>query len=572
MSWLTAPTVAEVTSSGTVFPNVGVTPTGNGQISVGFGSSAGELEINAASTGNAVTAIDGEGLLVGRENGADGVVRIIGDGTAGSAMATINDGIGVRIGFGGNGRLEIRSGGVLESNEQIHFGEEPLSATPGAATVIVDGPGSALRSIVPNNSSAAGRIQAPFGGHATADITISNGGLIEAVGGDLANFDQASIFLGGEEDFPTQGTVNITGEGSTLQATHFIGLRNGFGSAAVNITDGGQMNQLEHGLSFGGDPVVGISVNSFDPDARITVSGMSTGGMASSVNAIDNISIGSVRRIQGFTADGDPRVFRDFNTLAGDPILDQQGNPLFDAGGKPIIGVERDIFGDGSFIIVEPDMEVFTKQTGHLLVENGAVVHTDADITVSDNDADPRVTPSSGQDSTLTVRSGGLVEAQNVIINEHGRLDGGGGTITADVQLNGGTIAPGNSPGDLFIDGDLNLLDGVLELEVESAAFDTLTATGNVVLGEDLVINLLFGFDPAGQTIDLRDFFETPSLLSSNFDFDQNLHLTGLGSGASGTVLGFNGETLDIASTIPSPAAAPMALCLLAALALKRRR
>ncbi|MEM6333991.1 MAG: hypothetical protein AAF823_11705 [Planctomycetota bacterium] len=564
-----APAVADVlrSGSGTGFGLPLTNPIFTGQINVGTGSTGnpGELEVNAESLVNGFTAFESSGLLVGEENGGDGVVRVIGDGTPGSATVTVNDGIGVRIGVGGNGLLEVRSGGVVSSNEPIHFGEDFGTNSQGNGTVIVDGPGSVIRSSVPSNADAAGRIAAPFDGQATSNITISNGGVIEATGGDLPNFDAASIFLGGEEDFPTQAIVNVTGEGSTLQASHFIGLRNGFGGAQVNVSDGATMRQLEAGLDFGDGPPVGIGINSFDADTGITVSGVSAGSVASSLSAVDDISVGIVRRIIGFTASGEPRVSRDFDTLAGDPILDQEGNPLFDALGNPVIGVENDFFGDGSFVFIEPDVEVFTKQTGYLIAEDGAVVETAADITISENSEDPLVTPSSGEDSTLTVRNGGTVNAQNVRVREHGRLDGGGGNINANVFLEGGALAPGNSIGTLTVDGDINLLDGILQLEFGAGGLDMLLATGEITLGPDLVIELVLNQDPAGQTIDLNAFFSATEL-TSNFNFQENLILAGLGNNATGVVTGFDGETL----LIPEPGS--LVLCTLSAAMLIRWR
>lgn len=88
-----------------------------GQIFVRFSGRDGVLEVNADSTVNGVTAISGSVLIHGRD-GDSGTVRIIGNGTSGSARIDITEGVGLRNSLGGNGLLDIRNGGVLESHEQ----------------------------------------------------------------------------------------------------------------------------------------------------------------------------------------------------------------------------------------------------------------------------------------------------------------------------------------------------------------------------------------------------------------------------------------------------------------------
>ena len=78
----------------------------------------------------------------------------------------------------------------------------------------------------------------------------------------------------------------------------------------------------------------------------------------------------------------------------------------------------------------------------------------------------------------------------------------GSGTLQAGlVQVFGGTLAPGLSPGQLVIDGDLVLgPDAVLHLEfgdVGAGLYDRLLVTGTANLGGTLQIDLLDGFDPS---------------------------------------------------------------------------
>jgi T5SS/PEP-CTERM-associated repeat protein len=85
----------------------------------------------------------------------------------------------------------------------------------------------------------------------------------------------------------------------------------------------------------------------------------------------------------------------------------------------------------------------------------------------------------------LTVQSGGVVSAgEGIIIRSTGALTGDG-TIIGKVT-NEGTVAPGNSPGVLQIDGDYEQPEnGVLKLQLagpDSAAWDHLVVAGDVTI------------------------------------------------------------------------------------------
>jgi hypothetical protein len=77
-----------------------------------------------------------------------------------------------------------------------------------------------------------------------------------------------------------------------------------------------------------------------------------------------------------------------------------------------------------------------------------------------------------------------------------------GGTLHAavvgfDLVNSGGTIAPGNSPGPMLVDGFLHLDAGSLEIELASpSSFDTIEATGPATLGGSLDVLLLAGYAP----------------------------------------------------------------------------
>lgn len=144
--------------------------------------------------------------------------------------------------------------------------------------------------------------------------------------------------------------------------------------------------------------------------------------------------------------------------------------------------------GNGGYTIIE------APTTGAVTVENGANLGVDGTIYVSEN--------GTGGSGTLTVRNGGEVFTPSVVVNGGGILNGSGGSIFGDVILEGGTLAPGNSPGYMEIYGDLIVNQGVIDLEIAGTGYgeyDELNIGGSSTFSADTVINLNFinGFAPS---------------------------------------------------------------------------
>ncbi len=146
--------------------------------------------------------------------------------------------------------------------------------------------------------------------------------------------------------------------------------------------------------------------------------------------------------------------------------------------------------GNGGYVIVEEPT------AGAVTVENGANLNVGGTIYVSEN--------GTGGSGTLTVRNGGQVSTTSVVVNEGGTLNGSGGSIFGDVILEGGTLAPGNSPGYMGIYGDLIVNQGVIDLEIAGTGYgeyDELNVLGSSIFSADTTINLHFinGFAPSAR-------------------------------------------------------------------------
>ncbi|TWU27744.1 hypothetical protein [Bythopirellula polymerisocia] len=107
--------------------------------------------------------------------------------------------------------------------------------------------------------------------------------------------------------------------------------------------------------------------------------------------------------------------------------------------------------------------------------------------------------------------SGGRLSTKALLKGAGGTFNFTGGTLSAeivgfDLENNGGTIAPGESPGNTHVMGDLTINSGSLQIELGGTGageFDQLTIDGMATLGGSLDVLLLDDFQPS-----LGQFFQ----------------------------------------------------------------
>lgn len=509
------------------------------QLFIGYSGADGALELNADSNVNGATSLTRSGVIIG-QYGDSGLLRVVGNGTSGSAQLNVTTGVGLRNGQGGNGTLEILDGGIVQSGENIYLGNQASCCNniPGTALTIVDGAGSVLRTQQSNTGETwerdGGRISIGFDGQSDSTLNITNGGLVEALSGQAGDSgDDGSVWIGASNDEGSSAIVNVDGDGSTLRASHHMEVGNATEintQSQLNITNGGLVDVVSStdNYYFGN-----MQIGDTEGHAQVNVSGVSSATGTRSTISAEGIDLGGRGYIRGYTSDGNlvsSSKFDDSALVAGEQVTDIDGNLLFDRNGAPIIAENEELFPGFFYNTADP---VFVKRTGNLIVENNAMVNVSGDINVSSQSYDAIVEQtlsplSLGQTSTLTVRSGGEVNADHVFVNEDGRLDGGFGTINADVIVNGGAVAPGNSPGTMTIIGDFIMNDGFLDLEFDpNGPSDLLSVSEDAYFGDDSIINIIFSgqlngilnFDDlldVGGTLD----FGTGFSVLDNFTFE----------------------------------------------------
>lgn len=179
-------------------------------------------------------------------------------------------------------------------------------------------------------------------------------------------------------------------------------------------------------------------------------------------------------------------------------------------------------------------------------------------------------------DLTLDFFSGLYLQSHNVSIGGQlyvgpGALLAGSGEVTGNVVVNGGTIAPGSSPGTVQINGDLQLLAGsVLQMEIggltPGTEYDRLIVTGNSTLAGEVEISFVNGFVP--QVGDSFELFQT----NGSFSAVGRVHVVNAPAGMS--YAASLSEGLVTITSVPEPSSITLALggCGAFALLARQRR
>ena len=434
------------------------------------------------SGGATVDATNSTSNNFAQNAGSSATVTITG---AGTSVNFLNDqSLAVGVGLKGlsptpdaptNATMDILDGAVLNSGgasiapaRRTSDPSDPLSDNV-TGTVTVSGTGSAWNM---NN------------GNLTVGQGVNNLGILNIEAGGKVNMTASATFINAGRTDST-GNINIDGIGSEL---NLIG----------GPVGGGQASFMTIGRS-------GTGVLDITNGGKVTIDGLVDGtapgfqiGRDEDTNADGTINVtgpGSMIEIKGDNR-GIITVGRN-NTTTGALNITAGGKVLQNTDAVNFIG--RNAGATGTVLVSGTGSEY---DGGRFI---GVGVQSD-EIT-------------NGGVGTLTVENNGLVKAETVRIGTDGTLTGAGGVVDANVVATaGGTVAPGSSPGDLGILGDIDLRNGgILEIEVGGIAlgeFDRLFVGGTVLI--DSTTAIVFSFidgaasSPellADEFIDINAFF-----------------------------------------------------------------
>lgn len=383
----------------------------------------------------------------------------------------------------------------------------------------------------------------------TGTLNVYDGGLVAATRQET--FGGASIIAGGQNG---TGSINVSEQGSLLSATGDIRI-GAFSNSSGTLS-----------ISNGGTVIT-------SPDPSIN---LNAGFVSTQIGVGDNVMGTALVTGAGSTLNTPSLVVGQFDTLstgtlsieaggmvAAKVLSNGQGGGVY-VGSGSAVGSQITVTGAGSVLQVDAitsamndaagkEINIGGFGKGKLLVDqSGRIDAMGANIRVGGGLFGTGTDP-----GALTVRNGGLVTANNITVFQNGLLNGNG-TIDGNVTVDGGTVAPGNSPGTLIINGDFIFNTGFLDLEITSGAVDRIAVSGIVSLGQNIIINLLFGDAPiSGSLFRIEDFFSGFSSfeVASGFDLASTLNVSGLNTSDIVTFsLGNDRITFNAPPSVPEPA------------------
>lgn len=447
---------------------------------------------------------------------------------------------------------------------------------------------------------------------------VNNGGTAE-ISADIA--DIQDIFVGAGAG--TSGTVNQTG-GSTFQGTGswmfvgqdggtgtynlsggtqnkarlFIGRQaGGFGTFNMNgtgVVDNEELNvgvEGAFGMAHLSDSAVVTTTGlvqvqngmmTVTDDASIVADGEFWVGQGGNNSGTLNMNSGSIESDEWIA------IGRDSSTgivnLSGDARLAKTGdNDRFITLG----GLGS---GNGGFVNVR-DNAVLESSTGIVLSETagrfGIINQSGGTVTshdfVNENFGKSLYVDYSGGGLGQYHLSGGTLNAETIDATT-GVFNMIGGTLHAvtfegNLNQNGGTVAPGSSPGTMTITGNYSLNSGDLNIEIEGldpgTGYDQLIVTGDVSLAGSLSLAVSI----AVSELNIGDLFtiidnQGPNAVSGMFNgLAEGAMLESGGIPFSISYLGGSGNDVVLTALAPEPASAVLfGLAVLGAIGAFRRR
>jgi T5SS/PEP-CTERM-associated repeat protein len=412
------------------------------------------------------------------------------------AAATVN-GIGstwtnsgnLTVGNFGTGTLTIEAGGSV-SNQDGRVGK----ALFFTGTVTVSGIGSTWTN--------SGNLAVGDSGRGT--LTIEAGGSVSNQDGYVGNFESST------------GTATVTGAGSTWTNSGSLTVGR-FGTGTLRIENGGSVSSINSVIAGSGTSSAGT----------VTVT-----GVGSTWSTSGSLSVGSNSPADGVGS---------LTVETGAMVNIVQNLVLRSTGMVNLHGGQINLTSSGSELIFSGG--AFNFSLGTLRFATSQAIGFGSSI-VQALGGEPRLRV--GQhleiDGTLTLDApfqidGGHLEVDSLAVNSDllftaGVLEVRGGSITGSTSL----VVPAS--------GELRT-SGVHSFRVTGLAGSTITATGNLTLGDAAAVN---GFGTQGT---VQVGANTLTLLDANDVVFDSLALATLGSGASpGALSAANGLTLDFGGNI----------------------
>ena len=438
------------------------------------------------------------------------------------AGAYLASGDGLIVGRSGIGILNILNGGVVSD------GQDSRSSRVGNGTVIVSGQGSLW-----SNASSSMAV----GSSGEGSLTISDGGKV-------TSNELTTIGVGFGE-----GVARVTGPGSVWETTGEFIVGGSFGSGSLIVEEGGRVVGDLGFVSKGGNASVTVT------GAGSTWANTGFLGISSNVRRRDVAMVvsqgGLVSNTDGFIGS---------SVDDAEVTVTDMGSIWRNSGDLTIGGMN-------------PRPDSGTEGVGTLNIQNNGEVIVDGTVKL--------------WSKGIINLDGGKLEANVLDLSEDGaalNLVSGTldvGTLLGNFTQNGGSLAPGNSPGVTSIVGDYTLNNGSIEIELAGTTpvtqydFVEINSGSAILNGGDLNVSFLAGFEDSILATDIFTVLTAEAGLSGIF--------TGLNDGATlQTVDGlgsfqvnYSGNSVVLSNfsrSVPEPSSAMILGCLATGALVRRRR
>jgi len=537
------------------------------------------LSVSRGITNNS-TAIQTFNILVENANASNTWFQTAGGGLVFNNIASLTT-----ASSSTSRTLTLAGDGSFTFNNELRQG--PLST---AGKVIYTGNGSVTFN---GNNTLGGGFDMTGGGTVTVNGATGMGTGAITLGGasgttntpklivNTANGLSASNSLKGSTSLSTMGTLDLAGSNSAAVTTY-----------VMNQYQGNNMNFTNHGgyktlLQFTNSAnTLTVSSGSsggrrlFNNSTNLTVQfdgSLDIGGTVADTSVVggvgDFIFKGSLLNtggaIRGLTKSGTgTAIFQAVNSYNGDTTI-QEGTFIVDTAGSiassssiisggtlQVKGIAGGVNINGGRLVIDTSGRVGTTIVGGgtLLVSGiaGTTILNSGSATVN---LGGTIGSATINGSLLSING----NAGDVIVNAGGRL-GGSGSVQS-LTLNGGTVAPGNSPG-LLTAYELNGSNGRFQFElgaptIRGTTYDAINVSTLLTLGASTAWTFETLDNYSFQMNDSYDLFNFSSIEASTFDVNTLLvALPNLDTANSNLKWDVNSFTTDgVVNVIPEPSA-----------------
>lgn len=469
---------------------------------ISFGSSSANMTLS----GGTVTLFQGTGDGILSAVTAGNTTTIASDIILGNGSAATNS-----LSMGATGQATSALG-VLNITGNITGG---TGGTPGALVLSFGSTAS-----FNGTYTVAGNISA--GGAASIAITSRGGGVKELSGTNTVNFVNYGTTAASAD---LTGTFRVTGGTTNINVA--TDGTNGWGNSGANGGAGTNTFQVSGGVvnATAGrsiDPSIVVDGGTLNFNSGATRFSLNSGATftlsSGAVNFNPTTGTFGVRfggdngpgaAGQAFTGSQSGGTFTVNGAGGQDTTFSLGSNSTGIVNSYNLSGGTLDVKGTGSnaFVTLGADSTATSNTTLSLSGTGKLIVRS---ATTAGSPGSASVSGIQGRNSSavqvLSLTGGTLVAGRIDATNLRGSLAGTNGTIVN----NGSSIAPGDigSAGRTAVVGGLTLTSGTLVLDIggttaatnwqesTTSFFDNIAVTGNVILGGNLSLNLIGGFDP----------------------------------------------------------------------------